>query len=118
MRRSFRFVATVCVGALLAAGCVAVPPPTARVASSAAAIRAAQELQAKETPSAQLRLQYAEDEYASAQKLIAAGENERAERMLQRAEADAELAVAIAKQVQSEKTAIAAQAEVQSVNSK
>jgi hypothetical protein len=102
----------------LLTGCAGAPLPTAKVASSAAAIRAAQELQAVETPTAQLRLQYAQDEYGKAQKLIAAGDNETAERMLARAEADAELAVAIAKQVRSEKAMIAAQAEVQTVNSK
>jgi len=99
-------------------GCASAPPPTAKVATSAAAIRAAKELQAKATPTAQLRLQYAEDEYATAQKLIAAGEHEKADRMLARAEADAELAIAIARQVEAEKAAIAAQVEVQNVSSK
>ena len=94
------------------------PPPTTRVASSAAAIRAAEELQAVDTPSAQLRLQYAQDQYKEGQKLIAAGDNERADRVLARAEADAELAVAITKQVRSEKAAIAAQVEVQKLNTK
>ncbi len=101
-----------------AAGCVSAPPPEAKLASSAAAIRAAQELRATEEPSAQLRLQYAKDEYAEAQRAMSAGDNERAERFFTRAEVDAELAVAIAKQVHSEKAFFAAQAEVARVNSK
>ena len=49
---------------------------------------------------------------------MAAGDNERAERYFSRSEADAELAVAIAKQVRSERAFNAAQAEVAKVNSK
>lgn len=118
MKRSTSGLGALFIGTTLLAGCAAVAPPSAKVASSAAAIRAAQELRAVETPTAQLRLQYAQDEYEQAQKLIAVGDNEKAERMLARAEADAELAVAIAKQVLSEKASIAAQVEVQNVNSK
>ncbi len=104
--------------ATLAVGCASAPPPEARLASSAGAIRAAQELQAIDEPTAQLRLQFAKDEYAEAQRAMSAGDNERAERFFQRAEADAELAVAIAKQVRAERAYVAAQAEVAKVNSK
>jgi hypothetical protein len=102
----------------LAAGCASAAPPEAKLASSAAAIRAAQELHATEEPTAQLRLQYAQDEYAEAQRAMGTGDNERAERYFSRAEADAELAVAIAKQVRAERAFYAAQAEVAKVNSK
>ena len=47
-----------------------------------------------------------------------AGEHQKAQRVLSRAEADAELAVAIAKQVRAEKAAIQAQIEVQNVTTK
>lgn len=105
--------------AALTVGCASLPPPTAKVASSAAAIRAAEELRVTDdAPAAQLRFQYAKDEYDSGQKAMAAGDQDKAERLFSRAEADAELAVAITKQVRSEKAAFAAQAEVQKVNSK
>lgn len=116
-RSTFALGASLAVAAVVA-GCAAMPAPTAKVASSAAAIRAAEELQATQTPAAQLRLQYAQDQYAEAQKRIAAGDNEKADLLLMRAEADAELAVAIAKQVKAEQAAIAAQVEVQNVNTK
>jgi biopolymer transport protein ExbB/TolQ len=112
------------LGALLAGavfvlgGCASWPAPTAKMASTAAAIRAAEELQAADIPAAQLRLQYAKDQFTEGKKLVDMGENERADRMFQRAEADAELAVAIARQVEAEKAAIAAQLEVQKVSSK
>ena len=118
MKRALPGLGALFLGVVLSAGCAGAPPPTAKVASSAAAIRAAKELQATDTPAAQLRLKYAQDEYDEAQKLIAAGDNEKAQRLLMRAEADAELALAIAKEVSSEKAAAAAQAEVQNVSAK
>jgi len=106
------------LGAIMAGACATMPPPTAKVATAAAAIRAAQELRAVDTPDAQLRLQYAQDEYQAAQKQIEAGDEEKAERLLDRSAADAELAVAIAKQVRAEKAAVASELEVQKVNTK
>lgn len=106
------------VGFALTCGCAAAPVPQAKVVSSAAAIRTAHELRADETPLSQLRLQYAKDEYAQAQRLIADGDPEKAELWLARAEADAELAIALAKQARSERDAAAAQAELRNVNAK
>ena len=106
------------VGVAFVCGCAATPMPTAKVVSSAAAIKTAQELRAEETPASRVRLQYAIDEYAQAQRLIADGDGDRAERLLSRAEADAELALALAKQARSERAAAAAQAELQAVNAK
>jgi len=110
--------AALLVGFALTSGCATMPVPEAKVVSSAAAIRTAQELRAEETPASQLRLQYALDEYALAQQFMANGDTEKAERLLARAEADAELAVALAKQARSERAAAAAQAEVRDVNAK
>jgi hypothetical protein len=118
MKRSTFALGVLLLGAAVAAGCAGAPPPTARVASSAAAIRAAQELLAVEIPAAQLRLQFALDEYAAAEQHMAAGQHEKAARLFERAEADAELAVALAKQARSEKAAFVAQAETQEVNTK
>lgn len=106
------------IGVALVCGCAATPMPTAQVVSSAAAIRTAQELRADETQASRVRLQSAVDEYAEAQRLIADGDGEKAERLLSRAEADAELAMALAKQARSERAAVAARAELQNVNAK
>jgi len=111
-------ISTLIAGVVFACGCATTTVPTARVVSSAAAIRTAQELRVDETPDSQLRLQYAVDEYAQAQKLIAAGDGDKAERLLTRAEADAELAIALAREASSERAAYAAEAEVQKVNAK
>jgi hypothetical protein len=82
------------------AGCSATAPST-RVESSAASIRAAQEAGAAKEPSAALHLQLAEEQAEHAKGLIAEGgdvERADAELLLMRAQADAELALAIARE--------------------
>jgi hypothetical protein len=86
--------------ALGVAGCASAPAPTARMASSQATIRAAEAVGAERVPRAALHLKYARDQVAEAQTLIRADENERAAAVLQRAEADAELALALTKEAQ------------------
>lgn len=75
-------------------------------------MRAAKEVGAHEYPQAQLHAQLAQEELERAQKLIEDGDNERAERLLWRATADAELAVAVAKEGASKKEAEAAEGTV------
>jgi hypothetical protein len=82
-------------GILGAAGCASSPPPNAKVASSEAAIRAAQEAGSKSVPQAALHLKLAEEQLQSARGLIHDNENERAEFVLMRSQADAELAIAL-----------------------
>jgi hypothetical protein len=55
----------------------------------------------------------AKDQVAEAKKLIENGENHRAEMMLLRAEADAELALALAQELATKNEAAAAQKQVQ-----
>lgn len=86
--------------ALLALGlvaCAAAPPPTHKLSDSKAAVRAAEEVGAGEAPQAALHLKLARDQIASAERLMRDDENEDARYMLERAEADAELAIALAK---------------------
>lgn len=61
------------------------------------AIRAAEEAGASAVPSASLYLQLAKEQLVKAQELAAAGEQAQAESMLLRAEADAEVAVALSR---------------------
>jgi Domain of unknown function (DUF4398) len=78
-------------------GCAGTPAPHGKVASSEAAIRAAQETGSKNVPQAALHLKLAEEQLQSAKALIRDNENRRAEYVLMRAQADAELAIALSR---------------------
>jgi len=83
------FVATAIV-----AGCASAPAPL-RTEASTSGIRAAEEVGAAKVPQASLHLQLAKEELALAKSLFAKGDKEKAASMLLRAEADAELAIAL-----------------------
>jgi hypothetical protein len=83
---------------LLFAACATGPEPVERVASATAAIRAAEETGARKVPSAALHLQFAVEQAEHARKLIAGGAHARAAGLLERAEADAEVAVALSRE--------------------
>jgi len=74
------------------------PPPTQRMAEAQSAERSANELGANSVPAAQLSLKLAQEQIGQAQKAMAAGENKRADGLLIRARADAELAIAQARE--------------------
>lgn len=90
-----RFI--VCAVAIAAtaiiAGCSSAPLRTTEATTSG--IRAAEEAGAAKVPQASLHLQLAKEELELAKKLTAKGDKEEAASMLLRAEADAELAVAL-----------------------
>lgn len=65
--------------------------------ASTSAIRAAEEVGASKVPSASLYLQLAKEELETAKILAAKGEKEQSESMLSRAQADAELAIALSR---------------------
>lgn len=79
--------------AAFAVGCASAP---LRTEKSTSAIRAAEEVGAAGVPQASLHLQLALEGLAEAKQLSKKGEREKAESMLLRSEADAELAVALA----------------------
>jgi hypothetical protein len=81
-----------------AVGCASAPEPTERLATAKAGVHSARELGASSVPQAALHVKLAEEEIQRANKLIADGENERARALLDRAAADAELAVALARE--------------------
>lgn len=89
------FLALIALGTV---GCGSAPVPVERVASSEAAIRAAREVGAPNHPKAALHLKLAQDQLDQAKALIKDGDTKRAESVLQRAEADAELAVALSRE--------------------
>jgi len=75
-----------------------VPPPTQRMADAESASRAAQELGANAQPDAQLSLKLADEQIAQAKTAMANDDNAKAGSLLLRAKADAELAVAQARE--------------------
>jgi outer membrane murein-binding lipoprotein Lpp len=87
------------------AGCANVP---LRTEASTSGIRAAEESGAAKVPQASLHLQLAKEELESAKMLAAKGEKEKADSMLMRSEADAELAVAISHEDAEKTEAMAA----------
>lgn len=87
----------------LVVGCAAsFPPPTQRLIDAQSAERSAQELGAADEPKAQLSLKRARDQIAAAEKAIADGENRTADALLVRAHADAELALAQARETDAQ----------------
>jgi hypothetical protein len=112
------FTSTFALGCSALVACASAPPPTAQVATSSAEISAAKELNAHEVPAAQLYLKLANDEMTEAQKKIAEGDNEKAQHLLVRAQADAELAVGLAREEKSRKAAEDMQMQVRNLRSK
>jgi hypothetical protein len=75
-----------------------IPPPTQQMANAQSAERSARELGANNEPNAQLALRLSQEQIATAQKAMNDGDNKRATSLLTRAKADAELAVALARE--------------------
>jgi hypothetical protein len=104
--------------ALLAtAGCAAIQIPADRLERNEASIRAAQELGGESVPAARLHVQLAKDQTQTAKKLAADGD-ERAVLMLSRAEADAELALGLAREATVQQEASRAADELKAVKAR
>lgn len=97
----------------LAIGCGSYPPPAERLTTAEAAIRGAEEVGATRVPRAALHLKLAEEQTDKARRLMEEDYNERAELTLKRAQADAELAIAIAKEHETVSKAEAQQTKVE-----
>jgi hypothetical protein len=85
------------VAILWGAGCATGSPSNEKAESSSAAIRAAEEVGATHDPEAALHLQLAKEQYEYAQRLPNPSDKEHADRLLRRSQADAELALALAR---------------------
>jgi hypothetical protein len=103
---------TVVIALGVLAGCASYPMPAQHMADAEAATRSANDLGANGTPQGQLHLRLANEEMTQAKALIANGDNERADYVLTRAKADAELAVAEAKDIQAQQEAQKAQQKI------
>ncbi|MDB5215299.1 MAG: hypothetical protein JWO86_3226 [Myxococcaceae bacterium] len=85
--------------ALVVSGCGAsFPVPTQKLADAESASRSARELGADKKTAAQLNLKLADDEIEQAKVQMKEGNNQRAEYILLRAKADAELALALSRE--------------------
>lgn len=99
-----RLLSAALVAALAAGtGCATTKAPQAQLTSSHSSIRAAEELHAAEVPKANLHLQMAKENVERAEKLMNSGDNEEACYVLMRAQSDAELALALAKEFRLQK---------------
>lgn len=74
------------------------PPPTQRMADAESAERTAREVGANNEPGAQLSLRLAQEQIGQAKTAMNDGDNQRADSLLIRAKADAELAVVQARE--------------------
>ena len=105
------------VAGLLSA-CATTAVPQERMVASQGSIRAAEEVGADKVPAAALHLQLAREETEQAKKAIQQGANVRADYLLQRAEADAELSMALAREAPLRAQAQEAIDKLQSIKAK
>jgi hypothetical protein len=84
--------------------------PVQRMADAQSAHRAAIEAGAEKDPQAQLHLKLAEEQFAKAKTLLEQDENRRADFLLIRSKADAELALAMAQEKETREAAEQARA--------
>jgi hypothetical protein len=104
------------VGAvLLSAACGQSQVPAQQMAQSQSAIRAASEVGAENQPQAALHLKMAKDREARAEKLSREGDNESAKALLEEAQVDADLALALARKQQAETSSEQAKSQLEGV---
>jgi hypothetical protein len=103
----------------LSTSCASTPPPHEKAASSEAAVRTAEEVGARDVPQAGQYLDLAQKELDQGKALMRSGNNHDASLMFQKAQADAELALGLAREnrtrVAAEQTKARAQALRQSI---
>ena len=112
-----RTSALLAISVLFCAACASVPPPTGRLTDAEAAIRGATEVEANTVPRAALHLKLAQEQVDKAKRYMQDEQNDRAELSLRRALADAELAIALAREQEMTTKAKAAQAKVEKLKS-
>jgi hypothetical protein len=99
-------------------GCASVGAlPTEKAESSAAAIRAAEEVGATHHPQAALHLQLAKEQFEHARRMPNPSDEARADRLLKRSKADAELALALARSEDNQAEARAATDKMKTLSS-
>lgn len=98
--RRLPLLGTAIAAVALLVGCATTAEaPVERLVTSQATVRAAEEIGAGQSPRAAFHLRLAKEQLADAKRLINAGKNAEANILLQRAAADAELSMALTKQL-------------------
>jgi hypothetical protein len=103
--------------AVIGAGCATVSIPPERLEGTSASIRGAEELGAEGVPEAKLHLQLAKDE-ADAAKSLARNRDPRALLVMGRAEADADLALGLAREAAVRRDALKAAEDLKAVQAR
>lgn len=83
--------------AIFLGGCATAGPSGESMEATASSIRAAEELGAPRVPEASLHLQLAKEQSQHAKQLVEKGDGAEAKRLMKRADADAELSLALAR---------------------
>ena len=117
MNRNFIKLSTALSAALSAMGCAAIPLPVETLQRNEASIRGAEEVGALKVPAAKLHLQMAIDQTAMAKRLAADGDK-RATLVAARAQADAELALVLAREATVHSEALRAAEDLKLVQSR
>ena len=86
-------------------GCMSAPVPTSKLVASRTAVHAAEEAGSEAAPRASDQLALARQELDLGENLIREGKNRDADHALSRAQADAELALALARETTAERAA-------------
>jgi hypothetical protein len=108
---------TLLAAVLSMTGCASVTIPPEKIEQSQASIRGAEEMGALGVPSARLHLELAKDQTATAKQMALNGD-ERAELVLARANADAELALGLAREVSVHTEALKADEDLRAVQAR
>jgi hypothetical protein len=103
--------------AVVGGGCASFQIPASQLERNQASIRGAEEVGAEEVPAARVHLQMAKDQTATAKRMAADGD-ERAALVLSRSEADAELALVIAREASTQTNAVAAAEDLRAVRAR
>ena len=90
---------------VLATACGGAAVPQETLTAAKAAVAGAEVAGAASEPKAALHLKLAKEQLAQAEKLIADGDNEEAARIIDRAQADADLSFSLAKEANAKKEA-------------
>lgn len=109
-----RLILSACwVAGLLGCGSAAIPQE--RLTSAQAAIRGAEVAGAAEDPKASLHLKLAKEQVAKAEALIAEGDNEPAASLIERAHADADLAIVLSQEARGRQEALQVKEQIEEV---
>jgi len=112
-----RFAST-CLVASFIVGCGGSSLPPAKAADTQASISAAAAVGAEQNPQAALHLKMARDQLKQAQNLLEEGKDEEARLVLERATADAEVALIITREAQASANVRKAQSDVEALQNR